>query len=97
MKKHILSLLLIMIGVANSALAQDIMVIEKKDNTTLRINVDDIKRSYFEQKQQEPTISITPSTPSGGTSSTGISDLSTTSVTISAKITIANTTSPYIY
>ena len=34
------------------------MVIEKADNTTIRINVDDIKQIYFEEKQQSTSTDI---------------------------------------
>ena len=89
MKRLLLSLLSI-IGITVSIMAQDVMVIEKTDNTSIRINVNDIKRAYFEtaQEQQQTGVTITPCTETGGSSSTGVSNLTSNSVTISAKVTI---------
>lgn len=95
MKKHIASLLLVLLGFAAYSNAQDIMVVEKKDKTTVKYNVDDVQRVFFEAKQSEPSFTITPSTESGGTSTTGVSNLTQTGVTISAKITVSNTTGTY--
>ena len=95
MKQFISTLLLALLGFVGYCNAQDVMVVEKKDKTTVKYNVDDVQRVYFEAKQAEPSVTITPSTESGGTSSTGVSNLTQTGVTISAKVTISNTTGSY--
>jgi len=46
MKKYIFTILCILVAVATNA--QDVMVIEKNDNTTAKFSVDDIRRVYFE-------------------------------------------------
>ncbi len=95
MKKHIISLLLALLGFAGYSSAQDVMVVEKKDKTTVKYNVDDVQRVYFEAKQTDPSFTFTPSTETGGTSSTGVSNLTQNGVTISAKVTVTNTTDSY--
>lgn len=95
MKKHIVSLLLVLLGLAAYSNAQDVMVVEKKDMTTVKYNVDDVQRVYFESRQGEPSFTFTPSTESGGASATGVSNLTQTGVTISAQVTISNTTGTY--
>lgn len=95
MKKYIVSMLFAWLGFAAYSYAQDVMVVEKKDKTTVKYNVDDVQRVYFEVKQGEPSFTFTPSTETGGASSTGVSNLTQTGVTISAKVTITNTTDSY--
>lgn len=46
MKKYIFTMLCILVAAATKA--QDVMVIEKNDNTTAKFSVDDIRRVYFE-------------------------------------------------
>ena len=81
MKRLILCLLSI-IGIMVSIMAQDVMVIEKTDNISIKIDVDDIKRAYFEEKQQPEKVTITPCTETGVESSTFVSRLTSKSVTI---------------
>lgn len=83
--KRILFLMLLIACVTNSMMAQDVMVIEKTDNTTVKYNVDDIKRVYFE-KQQSGGVTFNPCTETGENSSTSISGLTSDGVTISVKV-----------
>lgn len=54
MKKHILTAVLALASMAGFAQRQDVMVIEKTDNTTLRLSVDDIRRVVFESAFVNP-------------------------------------------
>lgn len=46
MKKYIFTILCVLMATAMNA--QDVMVVEKNDNTTTKFNIDDIHRVYFE-------------------------------------------------
>jgi len=80
--------MLLIACVTNSMMAQDVMVIEKTDNTTVKYNVDDIKRVYFEKQQSG--VSFNPCTETGENSSTGVSGLTSDGVTISVMISGIN-------
>lgn len=41
-------------------MAQEVMVIEKTDDTSIKINVNDIKRAYFEEEQSPSTETFNP-------------------------------------
>ena len=85
--KRILFLMLLIACVTNSLTAQDVMVIEKTDNTTVKYNVDDIKRVYFEKQQSTGGgVTFNPCTETGENSSTSISGLTSDGVTISVKV-----------
>ena len=55
MKKSILLTFGILLSLSVFSQSQDVMVIEKKDNTTLRMGVDDIRRIIFESAYVNPT------------------------------------------
>lgn len=80
--KKLLFFVLFIICCASKIMAQDVMVIEKTDNTTERYNVDDIKRVYF--ATQGATILFC--TETGEDSSTGVTGLTSDGVTINVKI-----------
>ena len=83
--------MLLIACVTNSLTAQDVMVIEKTDNTTVKYNVDDIKRVYFEKQQStEGGVTFNPCTETGGNSSTSISGLTSDGVTISVMVSGIN-------
>ena len=54
MKKSILLTFGILLSLSGFSQSQDVMVIEKKDNTTLRLGVDDIRRIIFESAYVNP-------------------------------------------
>ena len=54
MKKQILTAVLAIAALTAFAQQQDVMVIEKTDNTTLRLSVDDIRRVIFESAYLNP-------------------------------------------
>lgn len=59
MKKYIFTLLCALVATAMNA--QDVMVIEKNDNTTAKFNLDDIRRVYFEDGANTDTPSTSTS------------------------------------
>lgn len=89
--KRILFFALFIACLTNSMMAQDVMVIEKTDNTTERYNVDDIKRVYFEKTQPiGGGVTFNPCTETGERSSTSISGLTSDGVTISVMVSGIN-------
>lgn len=58
MKKLYITLLTFVLVLSGAVKAQDVMVIEKNDNTTVKYNVDVIKRVYFE-KESKLSVNIT--------------------------------------
>ena len=59
MKKYIITILCALMATAMNA--QDVMVIEKNDNTTAKFNLDDIRRIFFENKGNTETPSTSTS------------------------------------
>ena len=53
MKRTIITIVVALMGLMSFAQNQDVMVIEKNDNTTLLLNVDDIKRIVFVDNSNE--------------------------------------------
>lgn len=86
MKKLYITLISLVLALSGTVKAQDIMVIEKNDNTTVKYNVDVIKRVYFEKAQE--TFSATISTLEAANIESNVA-------TVSAKIEIANAQKEY--
>ena len=55
MKRTIITTIVALMGLMSFAQYQEVMIIEKNDNTTQRINLEDIKRIIFENAYNNPT------------------------------------------